>query len=99
MTWLCLGRKDRGELLASAALWTNRLFSPLQNNLPHPPLLPDRFKDLVSLLQQHYNTLPADSGWLDVYYWLDIFAVNQNFTGSFTANPDSDFMGERKPRG
>jgi len=53
-----------------------------------------RFKDLVSLIDQHYNTLPSDSGWLDVYYWLDIFAVQQNFIGPFTQNPDSDFMGK-----
>ena len=53
-----------------------------------------RFKDLVSLIQQHYNTLPSESGWIDVYYWIDIFAVQQNFTGAFTMNPDSDFLGE-----
>lgn len=26
-------------------------------------------------------------------YWLDIFAVSQNFTGDFSQNPDSDFPG------
>ncbi|GAX75189.1 hypothetical protein CEUSTIGMA_g2633.t1 [Chlamydomonas eustigma] len=49
-----------------------------------------RFKDLVSLIEQHYNSLPADNGWIDVYYWLDIFAVRQNFEGSLLQNPDGD---------
>ncbi|KAG1662848.1 hypothetical protein FOA52_010639 [Chlamydomonas sp. UWO 241] len=36
-----------------------------------------RFKDLVSLISQHYAMLPAESGWLDVYYWVDAFALPQ----------------------
>ena len=29
------------------------------------------------MIEQHYNTLPSDSGWVDVYYWIDVFAVSQ----------------------
>ena len=54
-----------------------------------------RFKDLVSLLQQHYSSLPAETGWLDVYYYLDVFAVNQNLECPFMSSPDSDVAGGR----
>ncbi len=52
-----------------------------------------KFRDLVSLIEQHYNSLPNDGGWNNVYYWLDVFAVQQNVTGPFTENPDSAFAG------
>ena len=41
-----------------------------------------RFKDLVSLVQQHYKTLPGQqAGFFPCYYWLDFLAVGQNDNG------------------
>ncbi|KAG2447759.1 hypothetical protein HYH02_007217 [Chlamydomonas schloesseri] len=55
-----------------------------------------RFSALVELLQQHYAAIPASRGGqrvLPIYYWIDIFAVSQHFTGDFHEHPDSDFPG------
>ncbi|KAG2430210.1 hypothetical protein HXX76_010309 [Chlamydomonas incerta] len=53
-----------------------------------------RFSALVELLAQHYAAVPATRGGqrvLPIYYWIDIFAVSQHFTGDFHDHPDSDF--------
>lgn len=50
--------------------------------------------ELVNMILQHYDELPDTEGgrlYVPVYYWLDIFAVTQHFTGDFKDHPDSDF--------
>eukprot|EP00198_Chlamydomonas_reinhardtii_P006110 XP_001695446.1 predicted protein [Chlamydomonas reinhardtii] len=53
-----------------------------------------RFSALVELLEQHYAAVPATRGGqrvLPIYYWIDVLAVSQHFTGDFHDHPDSDF--------
>eukprot|EP00198_Chlamydomonas_reinhardtii_P006096 XP_001695432.1 predicted protein [Chlamydomonas reinhardtii] len=55
-----------------------------------------KFGALVSMLENHYAQLPGTKGggrFVPVYYWVDIFAVTQHFTGDFKDHPDSDFAG------
>ncbi|GLC41243.1 hypothetical protein PLESTF_000792700 [Pleodorina starrii] len=52
--------------------------------------------ELVGMILQHYDELPETDGgrlYVPVYYWVDIFAVTQHFTGDFTEHPDADFKG------
>ncbi|KAG2492369.1 hypothetical protein HYH03_009317 [Edaphochlamys debaryana] len=53
-----------------------------------------KFGALVSMLDTHYSQLPGTKGggrFQPVYYWVDILAVTQHFTGDFKDHPDSDF--------
>uniref|UniRef100_A0A7R9VAK8 Uncharacterized protein n=1 Tax=Chlamydomonas euryale TaxID=1486919 RepID=A0A7R9VAK8_9CHLO len=55
-----------------------------------------KFRDLVTLVMRHYDSQPGTRGgheYQPLYYWVDIFAVNQNFSGDFKDHPDSDFPG------
>ncbi|GFR51006.1 hypothetical protein Agub_g13332 [Astrephomene gubernaculifera] len=55
-----------------------------------------KFEALVSMLENHYAQLPGTKGgakFLPVYYWVDILAVRQHFSGDFKDHPDSDFPG------
>ncbi|KAG2497088.1 hypothetical protein HYH03_005082 [Edaphochlamys debaryana] len=55
-----------------------------------------KFCDLVALLDQHYSSIPQTQGgkeFVPIYYWVDILAVTQHFTGDFKDHPDSDFPG------
>ncbi|KAG2430236.1 hypothetical protein HXX76_010334 [Chlamydomonas incerta] len=48
------------------------------------------------MLENHYAQLPGTKGggrFAPVYYWVDIFAVTQHFSGDFKDHPDSDFAG------
>ncbi|KXZ49441.1 hypothetical protein GPECTOR_21g667 [Gonium pectorale] len=52
--------------------------------------------DLVAMILQHYDELPETDGgrlYVPVFYWVDIFAVTQHFTGDFKDHPDCDFPG------
>jgi hypothetical protein len=40
----------------------------------------------VNLVIRHYDSQPGTAGgraYQPIYYWLDIFAVHQSFTGDF----------------
>jgi len=55
-----------------------------------------KLKDLINLVMRHYDSQPGTAGgstYQPLYYWLDIFAVQQNFKGDFKDHPDSDFPG------
>ncbi|KAG2441571.1 hypothetical protein HXX76_003192 [Chlamydomonas incerta] len=55
-----------------------------------------RFNEFVSMLEGHYNAHPKTQGgteYAPIYYWVDILAVTQHFTGDFKDHPDSDFPG------
>ncbi|KXZ44864.1 hypothetical protein GPECTOR_61g817 [Gonium pectorale] len=55
-----------------------------------------KFGALVSMLENHYAQLPGSKGgarYLPVFYWVDILAVSQHFSGDFKDHPDSDFQG------
>eukprot|EP00798_Chlamydomonas_sp_ICE-L_P031995 gene31995-33921_t len=49
-----------------------------------------RFKDLVSLVAQHYNTVAVEGGLLEVYYWLDFLALDQSKTRESQAMDSAD---------
>ncbi|GFR49942.1 hypothetical protein Agub_g12049 [Astrephomene gubernaculifera] len=52
--------------------------------------------DLVAMILQHYDELPETDGgrlYVPVFYWVDIFAVTQHFSGDFKDHPDADFPG------
>ncbi|KXZ52642.1 hypothetical protein GPECTOR_9g687 [Gonium pectorale] len=54
------------------------------------------FSGLVALVERHYAGLPETDGgkaYVPIFYWVDILAVTQHFTGKFTDHPDSDFPG------
>ena len=53
-----------------------------------------KFKHLVALVMRHYDSQPGTQAgrvYQPIFYWLDIFAVFQNFEGDFKDHPDSDF--------
>ncbi|KAG2450373.1 hypothetical protein HYH02_004877 [Chlamydomonas schloesseri] len=55
-----------------------------------------KFSELVELLEGHYNALPDSQGgaaYVPVFYWVDILAVTQHFSGDFKDHPDSNFPG------
>ncbi|KAG2424661.1 hypothetical protein HXX76_014385 [Chlamydomonas incerta] len=55
-----------------------------------------KFGELVGLLEGHYAGLAETKGgrlFVPVYYWVDILAVTQHFSGDFKDHPDSDFPG------
>ncbi|GLC46375.1 hypothetical protein PLESTB_001768500 [Pleodorina starrii] len=55
-----------------------------------------KFGVLVSMLDNHYGQLPGTKGgqrFIPVYYWVDILAVTQHFTGDIKDHPDYDFAG------
>ncbi|KAG2490840.1 hypothetical protein HYH03_010759 [Edaphochlamys debaryana] len=55
-----------------------------------------KFGELVSLLEGHYAAQPGTEGgkvFVPIYYWVDIIAVTQHFSGDFKDHPDSDFPG------
>ncbi|GAX80636.1 hypothetical protein CEUSTIGMA_g8071.t1 [Chlamydomonas eustigma] len=53
-----------------------------------------KLKDLIGLVMRHYDSQSGTAGgrhYQPLYYWVDIFAVQQNFKGDFKDHPDSDF--------
>ncbi|GLI61591.1 hypothetical protein VaNZ11_004008 [Volvox africanus] len=55
-----------------------------------------KFGALVSMLENHYAQLPGTKGgqkFIPWYYWVDILAVTQHFTGDIKDHPDYDFAG------
>eukprot|EP00798_Chlamydomonas_sp_ICE-L_P011199 gene11199-18816_t len=51
-----------------------------------------KLADLVGLVRNHYEGLTGSrSKYFPVFYWVDIFAVNENFSGNFADHPDGDF--------
>ncbi|KAG2429044.1 hypothetical protein HXX76_011286 [Chlamydomonas incerta] len=55
-----------------------------------------KFSELVDLLEAHYAALPDSQGgavYVPVFYWVDILAVTQHFSGDFKDHPDSNFPG------
>ncbi|KAG2427091.1 hypothetical protein HXX76_012602 [Chlamydomonas incerta] len=55
-----------------------------------------KFSELVALAEAHYAAQPDTDGgkaFAPIFYWVDILAVSQHFTGDFKEHPDSDFPG------
>ncbi|EFJ53274.1 hypothetical protein VOLCADRAFT_120244 [Volvox carteri f. nagariensis] len=53
-----------------------------------------KFGALVSMLDNHYCQLPGTKGgakFIPWFYWVDILAVTQHFTGDIKDHPDYDF--------
>ncbi|GAX78675.1 hypothetical protein CEUSTIGMA_g6113.t1 [Chlamydomonas eustigma] len=48
--------------------------------------------DLRDMCKQHYETVSgSEYKYFPIFYWIDIFAVAQNFTGDFQKHPDGNF--------
>jgi hypothetical protein len=48
--------------------------------------------DLRDLVRQHYENVTGKRyAYAPIYYWIDIFAVSQNFCGNFNGHPDGNF--------
>ncbi|KAG1656328.1 hypothetical protein FOA52_006660 [Chlamydomonas sp. UWO 241] len=51
-----------------------------------------KFGDLCNMAKQHYEMVTGTQyKYEEVYYWVDIFSVAQNFNGDFQKHPDGKF--------